>query len=194
MKRLALAAALTLRAAEAAAQRSPYRDVKVKSCAYADSVLGPIRDDYRAEVRGFHHKERDSTYLVSGVEQALPRVNISIKVPGQRPTLDPAAQLVFYLRGGEAQVVGALGRTPALTFLLNDSATVLPAATALGTFVGPKNAPVTLPLSALLLVEDLVAVALARSVVVDAEVVKVTLSPDERRAFRAIVRVALCAP
>lgn len=166
--------------------------MKVRSCAYADSVLGPIRDDYRADVRGFYHREKDSTYLVTGVEQERPRINISIKLPGQRPARDPAAQLVFYLRGGEAQAVGALGKTPAVLLVLNDSVTIEPSAVALGTFVGPKDAPVTLPMSVLLLADDLVSMAQARTIVMNAEVVKLSLTPEERRELRAIVRVAIC--
>jgi hypothetical protein len=184
--------ALTLCATEIHAQRSPYRDVKIRSCAYADSVLGPMRDDYRADVRAFYHKENDSTYLVAGVEQDRPRLNVSIKLSGQRPTRDPAAQLVFYLRGSEAKLVGGLGRPPVVSLVLEDSVPIEPAAVALGTFVGPKNAPVTLPLSVLLLADDLARVARAGAVVLNADVVRIPLSPEERREVRAILRVSLC--
>ena len=191
MRLFAVAVATSLCASHLGAQG--YRPVKVRSCPYADSLLGPIRDDYRSEVQGLYHKERDSTYLLAGSEGSRPpKLNVSIKLQGKRPTRDPAAQLVVYMREGDARAVSSTDSL-AVTVAVNDTTTVSPAATAKGTFVGPERAMV-IPVSALILSDDLLTLTQARKIVVNAGPVAVPLSGDERRSIRAILRVAICPP
>ena len=98
------------------------------------------------------------------------------------------------LRGGEAEIMSASKEPLTVTLVLNDSVTIAPASVALGTFIAPKYAPLVLPVSALLLADDLLSAAQARTIVVNAGVVPVTVTPDERRQLRAILRVAVCPP
>ena len=186
---------VVLGASNVDAQGSRYQALKVRSCAYADSLLGPVRDDTRAEVQGFYHTERDSTYLISGAARKnRPSVHASIKLAGQRPTRSPSAQIAVYLRGDDATLIQASSSKPVVTMQLNDSVTIEPADAALGTFIGPTGVPVTLPVSALVLADDLLSVAEARAVVMNVGPLAVTFSPDERRAVRALLRVAVCPP
>ena len=170
-----------------------YRPVKVRSCPYGDSLLGPLRDDSRSEVQGFYHKDRDSTYLLAGSEGSRPpKLNVSIKLEGERPTRDPAAQLVVYMREGNARAIAALDSIP-VAIAINDTTAVNPAASAKGTFVGPARFMV-IPVSALIRSDDLLTLTQARKIVVNAGPVAVPLSDDERRSIRAILRVAVCPP
>ena len=191
LHRLALALAAVLCTSAAEAQPSPYRAIKVRSCPSADSLLGPLRDDYRGVVRGFYHKERDTTYLVSGAGK--PRVSISIKFAGHGPTRDPEAQVAAFFRGGEASLVEATRDSLAVTLVLDDSATIQPAAVAMGTFVGPKEM-IVIPVSALLPIDDLVKAARARQIRFDARVVSKPFAQSDRQELRAILRVAVCPP
>ncbi|MGH7677372.1 MAG: hypothetical protein ACRENU_02825 [Gemmatimonadaceae bacterium] len=192
MRLLAVAVAATLCASHLGAQG--YRPVRVRSCPYADSLLGPIRDDYRSEVQGLFYKERDSTYLLAGTEVGRPpRVNISIKLHGERPTRDPAAQLVVYLRDRDARTISEATDSLVVAIVLDDSVSVQPAVAARGTYEGPPRMMVV-PVSALIRADDLLSVTQAKRVVVKAGPVTVPLSSDERRSVRALLRVAICPP
>jgi hypothetical protein len=193
MRRVALVAALVLCAGDVAAQQSPYKRIKVRSCAYADSLLGPARDDTRGNVRGFHHKEKDSTYLITGEDAKRPHINFAFKIAGQRPTRDPAAQLVLWLRGDTTAAIAGV-TSPAVNLLLDDSVTVVPAAVAVGRFEGPAYAPVILPVSALIAADDLMSIAQAKTIAVWVEKLGQHLSQNERRDLRASIRVAVCPP
>ena len=178
----------------AQAQIAPYRSVRVRSCPYADTLLGPMKDDFRGSVRGFYHKERDSTYYVTGEEGKRPSVTSSLKHAGKGPVRDLAIQMAVFLRGGQAQLVSAASEKGPVdvTFLVDDSVTVAPASTALGRFEGPKEM-ITLPASALLEGADLLTVARAQRIVMNAGPLPVKITNDERRDLRALVRVAVCS-
>lgn len=182
-----------LAASSVQAQSSPYRSMRVRSCPYADSLLGPIRDDFRGAVRGFYHRERDTTYLVTDAGGKRPNVTSSARYAGAAPTRGVAIQLTAFLRGPEAQQVLAASKNGPVdvTLALDDSMTIVPASTALGTYAGPIEM-ISLPASALLEGVELLKVANARSIVVRAGQAFVRLSNDERRELRAIVRVASC--
>ena len=193
MRRLTTVAILALVCSTAEAQRSPYRSVRVRSCPYADSLLGPLRDDYRGQVRAFYHKERDSTYLLSGGEAEKPRITISIKLAGQRPARAPVAQVAAFLRGAEASLVETTRDALEVTLVLDDTVTVQPEAAALGTFIGPKEM-IVLPVSALLPMDDLLRAARAQRIAVNAKVATIAFTPTERQELRAIIRTAVCPP
>ena len=105
-----------------------------------------------------------------------------------------AIQLAVFLRGAEAQVVAAASEKGPVdvTFTLDDSVSIVPASTALGRFEGPKEF-LTLPASALLEGADLLKVAGAQRIIVNAGPAPVKLSNDERREIRALIRVAACS-
>ena len=177
------------------AQNSPYRPMRVRSCPSADSLLGPIKDDHRGEVRGFYHQERDTTYLVTAKDGKRPSVTHSTKFAGRTPPGAVAIQLAAFFRGPAAEELFAASKNGPVdvTLLLDDSIAIAPASTALGTYAGPMRM-ITLPASALLEGDDLLKVAAARSVVVKAGPASVKLTNDERRELRAIIRVAACPP
>lgn len=174
-------------------QSGPYRSLRVRSCPYADSLLGPITDDFRGAVRGFYHKERDTTYLVTDAGGKRPNITSSARFAGTAPARGVAIQLTAFLRGPEAQHVAAASRNGPVdvTLVLDDSMAVVPASTALGTYAGPVEM-ISLPASALLEGEELRKVANARTIVVKAGQASVRFTNDERRELRAIVRVASC--
>jgi hypothetical protein len=191
----ALLAVVALGASGVEAQSSPYRSVRVRSCSYADSLLGPLKDDFRGEVRSYYNKERDTTYYLAGADDGKPpRITNSAKAQGQGPVRDVAVQFAVFLRGNEAQVVAAASsKGPVdVTLVLDDSVTVAPASTALGRFEGPRNM-MTLPVSALLEGEELRRVAAAQRIIVHAGPLPVAVTNDERRRLRALIRVAVCA-
>ena len=192
MKLSLVAAATVLCASTLDAQG--YRPMKVRSCAFADSLLGPMRDDSKADIQGFHHEERDSTYLLATTKRKNRlHLNVSIKLPGKRPTREPAAQIATFLRDDDGRVIQASQDEPIVTLVVDDSVKIQPAAAAKGTFVGPAN-KVLLPVSALVLADDLLRIALAHNVVMNVNAITIPFSDDERRAVRAAVRVAVCPP
>ena len=190
VRRSAFVLILVLCVSSAGAQG--FLPVRVRSCAYADSAIGPIRDDARADILGIHDRDRDTTFLVNESRgNQRPRVTVSIRLPGKRPTREPTAQLIVYLRGNEAKAVGALVGPPAIALRLDDSVAINLGTVAMGKFEGPSSA-VVIPLSAFISPPNLMSMAQARAIVLDGEVFTLELTAEERRALRAVTRVALC--
>lgn len=174
-------------------QGRPYRPVGVRSCPYADSLLGPLGDDVRGAVRGFYHEERDTSYFVTGVGGVKPPdITSSAKLAGRGPDRDPAIQLTAFLRDRDARTLAEASRNGPVqvTFVLDDSVTVYPASTALGRLEGDAKV-MTLPASARLAGDELRKVARARRILMKAGPAAVLFS-DERRELRALIRVAVC--
>jgi hypothetical protein len=184
--------AATIGAQRDDAQQSPYRSLDVRSCPFADSLLGPLADDSKGNVRGRYLSERDSTYLTTTRERGRLRVFFGIKFVGPRPTRSPAAQLNIMFRGADGRKLAALPATPSVVIILDGSATLELTSVVKGTFVGPEYAPVTLPVSALIPSDDLVRVAQAAKIAVRVGSADVTLSRAERRDLRGLVRVSVC--
>jgi hypothetical protein len=193
MRRIMVCLLGLLAASRVEGQTNPYREMNVRSCPYADSLLGPIKDDHRGDVRGFYHTERDTTYLVTWSGGKLPNVTSSTKFAGKVSPRGIAIQLSAYVRGPEGERLYAAAKTGPVdvTLVADDSITVAPATTALGTYVGPMRM-ISLPVSALLEGDELLKVANARHVVVKAGPASVKLSNDDRRELRAIIRVVAC--
>lgn len=189
-----IALALALSATQVGAQGSPYKTAKVRSCPYADSLLGPMKDDSRGKVRVFHHKEKDSTFLVTGAGDVPMVFLVSMKMAGQRPTRDPDVQVTLYLRGKPEEIRSAVTDPPVVTLVLDDSLVIEPTEVGLGRWEGPKEMPVTLPISALLPVDDITRVATARKIAFRTGPLTLAMSTSERRELRAAIRVAVCPP
>jgi hypothetical protein len=185
------AISLVLIGASSAMGQTPYKDLKVKSCPAADSLLGSLEDDGKGSVRGFHHQERDTTYLFVGAERR-PRFTATMKFAGQRPTRSPAMQLDLWFRGKDAEAIKDI---PSVTLVLDDSIDIVLDEVRLGTFVGPdrpSNVTPVQPVSALLQPAVAVRALRARTIAVRVDAFEVRLSPSERRDMRALLRVAVC--
>ena len=190
MRRSAFVLLAFCAASPAAAQG--FLPVKVRSCAYADSIMGPMKDDGRADILGVHDGDRDTTFLVTESRgNRRPRITVSIKLAGKRPTRAPVTQLIAYLRGDDAKAALALAGPPAVTLRLDDSVAINVGTVAFGKFEGPGTG-VSIPLSALIPANDLMSMAQAKAIILDAEVFKLEFTAEERRALRAVTRVALC--
>lgn len=190
MRRITLVLLVICGASSAAAQS--YLPLRVRSCAYADSLMGPVKDEGRADILGVYDGDRDTTFLVTESRtNRRPRITTSIKFAGKRPTRAPLTQLIAYLRGQDAKTALSLAGPPAVTLRLDDSVAIGVATVAFGRFEGPGTG-VSIPLSALVPAPDLLSMAQAKTIVLDAEVVKIEFTAEERRSLRAVTRVALC--
>jgi hypothetical protein len=166
--------------------------LRVRSCTYADSIMGPMKDDGRADILGVYDGDRDTTFLVTESRgNRRPRVTTSIKLAGKRPSRTPLTQLIVYLRGDDAKAALALAGPPAVTLRLDDSVAINVGTVAFGKFEGPGTG-VSIPLSALIPAPDLLSMVQAKAIVLDAEVFRLEFTADERRGLRAVTRVALC--
>lgn len=176
----------------AAVQGRPYRLMQVESCPSADRRFGPIKDDVRGAVRGFHDTQTDTSYYVTGTGAKPPDITISTKVAGAGPHRDLAVQLTAFVRGREARNVAEAARNGPVrvTFVLNDSVTLYPASTTLGRLQGDSTS-ITLPLTVRLEGKDLFAVAAAQRIVMRTGLAAFLLT-DERHELRALMRIVMC--
>jgi hypothetical protein len=174
------------------AQASPYRPLDVHSCPAADSALGPVGDDTKAHVRVHYSPARDSTGLTTGFEEGHPFPHLSFEThfAGRRPAQLPAAVLILFLRGDVAKDIQASPAAPTVSIELDDSATVELTPVLKGRFLGAG--PIKLPVSALLLPDNLLRVARASKVTVHAGDATVRLTEADHRDVRAFYRAVAC--
>lgn len=107
--------------------QSSFKQVRVESCAVADSVLGPVAGDQDAVVRLHYFASVDTTRLVAGLERTHSidpdgsDVLFMTSYGGHHPTVYPHLDLFFVLRGAPT-LVGAPGDSSPVVLLVDGSA------------------------------------------------------------------------
>jgi hypothetical protein len=184
--------ALVAFAQEGAAQA---RDVKVRHCAAADSVLGRKSDAWKGDVRVRIDSAREIIQVVTDPGNRPPSFTGSAQVDGRTWIGVPPLALHVFVRGKEAEGLDRLGRDPVVTLVVDDSVTVETGAVKLGIFLAPRNYPrdfFTIPVSTLLLPTSFLSLARARSAYVRVEQAKVSATKTELRNIGALYAVLAC--
>jgi len=186
--------ALMLALSSAKAQKDERREIRVKSCPAADSVLGPIGDDAKSPVTSMYFGARDSTWLTTARENANLSLDFHTKLAGVPPTTEPEIQMSKIFRDAFGALLYRTTAPVKVSFILQD--TTFDAALAdRGQFYGPGN-HIAMPVSALIAPWQIGAIAQSKQAVIryasgDAHA-DVKLGNGERRALRALYRAAVC--
>lgn len=171
--------------------------IPVPSCPHADSLLGPLGEDSKGIVRRRHKPAADSTYFITGLGTGVingnqPSLTFLAGIGFPIPRLRPDAELLVILRGRAAASLTKSAATPGVNLLLDDAAPRPLAIVTLGEFNGAPGTPVTLPVSAAILSDDLLALARADRAAIVIETVRIPLSGSDQRDLRALYRAAAC--
>ena len=190
-----LAIVLALFSSEGAIAQS--ERIPVPSCAHADSLLGPLGDDSKGIVRRRHKPAADSTYFITGPATGVingnqPSLSFFAGIGFPIPRLRPDAELLVILRGRAAATLTTSAAAPSVYLLLDDAAPRQLAIVTRGEFNGAPGTPVTLPVSAAILSDDLLALARATQAAVVVETIRIPLSGSDQRDLRALYRAAAC--
>lgn len=199
MSRAFLFSAMLATAPSMLAAQSPPQQVKVQSCAAADSLLGPMTDDAGAVVRFSHWEKTDTTLLIAGQERTRTyagtggepstEVLYTASYGGHGPAAYPHLNLNFVVttHGPDAPEVG--GDSVPVTMAVDGSPISLG-------FV--KIAPTRIPNGSIAIFDATLSpnhsfvLAGAGSVVFSIGRVTSTVSARDLRDVRGMYRVALC--
>ena len=175
------------------AAQQPMHWAKIKSCAAADSVIGPLRGDWAARVHGFHDAAGDSTMLWSGTpviyddQEWWVMALVHYRGPfvaDQRPALTVAFRSRPWAR--------RLGTDPPpeITLMLDDSIWLSFPPPLRGEYYGAGD-PI-IPLTVNLTELQFAGLVRARKARVQVGDVGVVTSADDRRDLRGLFRLAWC--
>ena len=207
MKRLtvlAAFAALTL-CRPVAAQENTKPELKVTSCAAADSLLGPLGGDRKALVRGAYNTSLWRVELATGPFTRQRWGDAGIRsvlwIPGNGPAtprdLLESGEIFFqiHLAIWDGKTTKALLATPGLrptvSLLLGDSTVIVPIGAKVGTYIGPPKYAIA-PVDIVMNGEHLVALAKASKASIIVDSTSFAIPGSDLRDLRGMTRVALC--
>ena len=184
-------------AASLPAQQRAFRTVTVRTCPSADSVLGPMKDDWDAQVFGYYDPQGDSTSLWSGsmlmTEDQEWWVSAGWRFSGKAPRDYPRPVLGVMVRGKRWHQALDAGTPPPISLVLDDSILIAFPPPLRGTYQGPERADrVIIPLSVNLTDLQFLGVTRARKVAVRVGPSELVLGRQDRHDLRGLYRVAAC--
>lgn len=192
------ACALLVRSAPLSSQ-STYKQVKPRSCALADSLLGPMAGDSEAVVRVSYWENIDSTRLIAGAErthtyagygrETITSVLYTTSYGGHHPTVYPHLDLDFLISTRGLDPIGRAGDTLPVTLIVDGSSM---------SFGVVKLAPVAVGSGSVeafnlrLSPNHSLVLAEATSAVFTIGQVSSTVTPQDLRDVRGMYRLAIC--
>jgi len=162
-----------------------------KSCALADSLLGPMRGN--ASVYTDYKPSGDTSYLQSGRGgPAKLRLVGVLLFPGRGPVPFPAPTLNFVVGRGRLASSLVMGPgNPDITLFLNDTIPLHVGSVPVGTYNGPTEAAIA-PITVYALPAWALSLARARTATLKIDSTTLPISQSDLREFEALYRVATC--
>jgi hypothetical protein len=163
------------------------RDIDVYSCAFADSLLGPMK--HGGAVVVYH--DPDSTTFQVHVRGAS-RMFATANRLGNQPARWPAPDLSFAIEGklGERLLAGR-PRRPVVDLFVNDTARLSLGTGVVGNYHGPRSSTLA-PLLVNISPSDALLLAKAAKVVIVVDSTPQPVQRSDLRAFEAFYRFATC--
>lgn len=189
----------------AAAQENAKPELRVTSCAAADSLLGPLGNDRKAIVRGAYNTGLWRVELATGpfTQQRWGDAGVRavLWIPGNGPAtthdLLESGDIFFQIHlaiwdGKTTKVLLASPEAhPAISLLLGDSMVVTPIGSKVGNYVGPPKYAIA-PINIVMNGHDLVELAKAAKATIRVDSTSFPIAGSDLRDLRGMARVALC--